>query len=350
MCKNIFKTKGHVRSFISISLICLVGIFASACGGGGSSSGTDIAEGVFLDSTVEGLGYRSGDITGVTDVEGTFRYEVGQPISFFLGGIQLGTVTAKARMTPIDLIAEAINASHPAVINLLRFLQTIDSDNDPANGIQISTLTTEMATGLDIDFTLSVIAFADSGAVQTAVSELTGVNGAARELISEKEALDHFQTTLDFIEDNPLPNVLTLTGDDAATYGSELNLTEFAFGTPVIVGPIPSLIATNDGVLQHVLNGTNDPSVAANAIVFISSDVGISMRINVNGESGLYLMACVDRTGAATLCENIELDVDNRTITFTDTVVQPSTSSTNTLGTAPLTLNGTLAWTAADDL
>ena len=75
-------------------------IFA-ACGGGGSSPppptggpppppATEV--GVFIDSPVEGLGYQSGGRNpGTTDAEGMFVYEVGQTLSFSVGGVRLGT-------------------------------------------------------------------------------------------------------------------------------------------------------------------------------------------------------------------------------------------------------------------
>ena len=356
MLENILKSQGPARSFSNIILACLLGIFVSACGGGGgggSSGGPDIAEGRFFDSPVEGLGYSSGSISGVTDASGTFQYEVGQSVSFFIGGIQLGTITPADIITPIELVSGATDENHPIVINILRFLQTLDQDGNPDNGIMISDVVTGLAADAGVDFSLSVEDFAANGDIQILIAELTGADGVARLLVDIAAAQEHFRETLANLMSDPPPpgptNTLTLTGDDAATYGNELVLTEFAYGRGDLTGLEQSLIATNDNVLQAITDGIVDEDAVANGIVFISSAPGISMRINVNGVSGLYLLGCTDISGTATPCDEISFNVANRTITFTDAVVQPSTSSENVLGTAPMTINGQLEWTAADE-
>jgi hypothetical protein len=98
-----------------------------------------VATGVFRDSTVIGLGYVSGAHSGVTDQSGAFTYETGLGITFSVGQINIGTVTtAKALITPIDLVAHGTGVSNQ-VLNIVRFLMMLDQDNDPSNGIQIST-------------------------------------------------------------------------------------------------------------------------------------------------------------------------------------------------------------------
>jgi Putative Ig domain len=112
-----------------------------------------VATGVFGDSTVIGLGYRSGSHTGVTDTQGRFTYEVGQGIAFFVGGINLGSApNPKALMTPVDLVANGTGTSN-YVINAVRFLMMLDRDGDPSNGIEISPAVTAAAAAWgQIDF------------------------------------------------------------------------------------------------------------------------------------------------------------------------------------------------------
>jgi len=112
-----------------------------------------VASGVFRDSTVIGLGYRSGSQRGVTDSHGHFTYEVGQSITFFVGGINLGTVpNPKALMAPMDLVANGTGTS-TYVLNVVRFLMLLDRDGDPSNGIEISPAVTAAAAGWgQIDF------------------------------------------------------------------------------------------------------------------------------------------------------------------------------------------------------
>jgi len=115
----------------------------SACGGGGSGSGTPpgtgvTASGVFLDAEVEGLTYQSGSSAPrTTDANGTFTYTVGQPLTFSIGGVQLGTLTdGAARCTPDDFVVP---------LNIARFLQTLDADGNPDNGIDLTIASAALA-------------------------------------------------------------------------------------------------------------------------------------------------------------------------------------------------------------
>jgi hypothetical protein len=94
--------------------------------------------GVFLDGPVENLFYSTASKKGFTDASGTFRYEAGETaITFSLGDIVLGTGTPKPIMTPIDLVPGAVDQNDQGVVNISRFLQTLDLDGIHGNGIQI---------------------------------------------------------------------------------------------------------------------------------------------------------------------------------------------------------------------
>lgn len=110
----------------------------SACGGGGPAP-SQTATGFFIDSPVKGLSYTSGGQAGVTDADGRFIYEVGQPVTFSLGKLVLGSITVDKnnRIFPVDLVSGASDETHPKVSLMARVLQTLDSDNDPNNGITI---------------------------------------------------------------------------------------------------------------------------------------------------------------------------------------------------------------------
>ena len=138
-----------------ISAVTL-GFFVAACGssGGGAGSPT-VKKGVFLDSAVEGLKYESGGQSGITDVNGTFSYEEGQSIRFSLGGIVIGEAVAQSVMTPVELVEGAKDETHPIVVNIGRFLQSLDDDGDPTNGIKISQNIRTLAEGQIFNFGVS---------------------------------------------------------------------------------------------------------------------------------------------------------------------------------------------------
>ncbi|WP_417517718.1 hypothetical protein [Marinobacter sp.] len=195
------------KALLASSLFAL-----AACGGGGSSSDTkapvkpleppETAQGVFLDSEVEGLNYTSGRLSGLTDSAGIFRYEVGQPVTFSVGDIVIGTATGAETITPLDLVAAASDTSNSVVINIARFLQTLDDDGDPDNGITLLESVRALAANEAIEFNQPVTEFEDDGNVQTVVSTLTAVTTAgARMLVTAAAAQTHLDATLAAMND-----------------------------------------------------------------------------------------------------------------------------------------------------
>ncbi|MBF0172644.1 MAG: hypothetical protein HQL83_04245 [Magnetococcales bacterium] len=139
------KRKKNGRVLSLVSLLCL-STLANGCGGGGDSGSASTAAsppaevlvGKFLDGPTDGLNYRtSGNDSGATDAKGQFTYVSGESISFYLGGLPLGSTSARGVITPIDLVSGGY-VDHDEVVNLSRFLQTLDEDGNPSNGITIS--------------------------------------------------------------------------------------------------------------------------------------------------------------------------------------------------------------------
>ena len=174
-----------------------------------------VLSGVFTDSAVEGLTYTTTTQSGVTDASGTFQYQAGESVVFSIGTFQLGeSATAAAEMTPLDLISGAVlpttfnellrlanetRQGEPDVVafiklvNVLVFLQALDSDKDASNGITIADGMGAIIDSVTIDITVDFDEFKSS----TALIEL--MNAAVTgDLISSgfiKEpgaALNHF--------------------------------------------------------------------------------------------------------------------------------------------------------------
>lgn len=131
------------RYILILTLIATPLLAGSQCAfffssGGGSSSSDDeddraglvvkVSDGQFIDAPVQGVNYISGSLSGVTGSNGEFQYETGNTVRFFIGDIALGgEVGGKAMITPLDLVENgAIDT--PAVINIARLLQSLDSD------------------------------------------------------------------------------------------------------------------------------------------------------------------------------------------------------------------------------
>lgn len=121
----------------------------TACGGGSSPTSATVTPQVatFIDSPVEGLAYQSASRRGLTDRNGNFPYTPGETVTFSIGNMVLGSVTPTGnKVTPLQIVPGASSAADARVTRILRTLQTLDSDGDLNNGIQISAWAREVAS------------------------------------------------------------------------------------------------------------------------------------------------------------------------------------------------------------
>ena len=191
----------------AIAMVASLGLVA--CGG------TDTATGVFKDSKVSGIHYESGGQQGTTDADGTFTYEVGQPVTFSIGGVTIGTATGKSVMTPLDLVTNGSGTS-TTVRNIARFLQMLDFDGDPSNGITISTAVQNAAANWSaVDFTTSDI---ESELVsKNIVSDAASVDGTTHTVPDATTAAAHLQSTFLCTYAGAFRG--TYSGDDSGNFG-----------------------------------------------------------------------------------------------------------------------------------
>ena len=148
-----FKINGINLGLAFTILTLLITTISCSSGGGSDNSITNAPlTGVFLDSPVAGLGYETDTLQGVTGPGGVFSYHRGESIRFFIGDIELGEIEAMPIITPVDCVEGAIDETHPMVTNMLIFLQAIDFDNNPENGIDLTELMHQEAIGMHLDF------------------------------------------------------------------------------------------------------------------------------------------------------------------------------------------------------
>lgn len=215
-------------------------LLLSACGGGGSSP-AQTATGYFIDSAVSGLTYTSGAQSGVTGTDGSFTYEVGQPITFKLGNIVLGTVTVdkNKRIFPVDLVSGASDETHPKVSLMARLLQALDSDGNPSNGITIDDTTRAAMT--------KVIDLASTDPADALSQIQTFLQSKSITLVDENTAQAHVRANLikEFAgtwtgsfaggDNGPCEVTLSDTGNISGFCTSNYNNTPFAFAVSGIV-------------------------------------------------------------------------------------------------------------------
>jgi hypothetical protein len=189
-----------------------------ACGGGGGGSSPAVATGQFTDSPVKGLQYRTASQSGETGANGEFRYLPGETVTFFVGDITLGAAVGATKVTPFDLAGIAPPATIPnsgqttvafdQAINLAVFLQTLDADGNPANGIEIPTQIRTMTSGLTLDFKQKGNNFASTFALRKLVGSgrTAGLWGGVNAIRTPTLAIKAMYATLGI---TPVLNLLT---------------------------------------------------------------------------------------------------------------------------------------------
>jgi len=170
------------------ALACAVAL--TGCGGGSSSDGGSDAPaenartGVFTDSAVAGINYRTspGNRSGSTNALGEYDYVDGDTVTFMIGGIPLPSVPATGRVTPADM---ASDEQPDQVTNILRLLQSLDQDGDPDNGITIPGQTHTDLANAQLDLAQPAASF------ETAYdSEVRSQTNS--DLVSAEDAETHF--------------------------------------------------------------------------------------------------------------------------------------------------------------
>ncbi|MCU7932099.1 MAG: hypothetical protein KZQ90_14955 [Candidatus Thiodiazotropha sp. (ex Codakia rugifera)] len=200
------------RLFSFFSLLLLISCGGGGGGGGGSTTPTT-ATGVFKDNNVTGVTYTSGAQSGTTGSDGSFIYETGQPVSFNLGNVTLGSATGKSVITPIDLVPGG-SSSSTEVLNLVRFLLMLDTDGDPSNGITVSSAVQAIAENWSaVDFTTGNL----SSELVTIISDASSADGTSHTLPTTNTAQNHLETTLRCVRAGAYSG--TFSGDDSGPFG-----------------------------------------------------------------------------------------------------------------------------------
>lgn len=147
-----------------------------------------ILTGKFIDSPVANLKFSTPSGNGRTNESGEFYYKTGEQITFSIGELTFPAITARETITPLDLYS-ADSVVQPDVKNLARLLQTLDTDNNPDNGIVLP----DAADRFNLD--QSIVLNHDASFESTAIPALQGI-GINTALVGEGEALTHLSNSL----------------------------------------------------------------------------------------------------------------------------------------------------------
>ncbi len=160
------------------------------CGGGGGSSspgtgGPATTQGHLVDSGVKGALYVCGTQRGTTDESGLFVCDANATsVTFYIGKLLLGWTawpTPDGDVRPQDLAGvPRTTFNDPEVIKIAQFLQSLDKDGNPENGIEIdSGMAARFDTGVQIK--------------NVNLDELIATAGVTA--VDAQSALEHLQNT-----------------------------------------------------------------------------------------------------------------------------------------------------------
>jgi len=159
--------------------------------------------GHYFDSAVKGVDYKCGDFKGTTDSNGTFQYEKDKDCLLTLGDNLILRELNSSELSKYKGIIVEKNVSRAV------FLQTLDSDGDASNGIEIIDSVKKKIADMNVSSVLIDDALTQ---FQDALIGTEGYNGS---LIDVDKAKAHLVDTIKSLQDN---------GDDVVGNG-DLNMT-----------------------------------------------------------------------------------------------------------------------------
>jgi hypothetical protein len=146
-----------------------------------------------IDSPVIGIDYAcsNSSTNGTTNENGTFQYDVNcDTITFSIGGVTVYSTTSvpsDEKLYITDLVGVVrTDTNNSTVLNISRFLQSLDDNNNPYDGINITN---------DVKISLNS-ATLDLSANPTVTDLNTTLTNLGKTLISESDAVAHFTYTL----------------------------------------------------------------------------------------------------------------------------------------------------------
>lgn len=201
--------------------VYLFATIVSACGGGGgggsdpssTSPTATLKKGQFVDSPVANLEYQSGSTSGVTDSNGYFEYSAdGDLVTFSIGGQILGTARTGPQVHVFDLASAGDQTDATRGWRIAQLLQTLDSDGDTTNGIQLSSQTKAIIlTQPTIDFSLDAAAW--DAQLQTLAAK------SSTNVVPIAQAVEHAQSTISTVSSCVVANA-TFPFYDESNLGS----------------------------------------------------------------------------------------------------------------------------------
>ena len=174
------------KNLIQVSVLTAAVLVLNGCGGSDSTTTPVAATGTafYVDSAVEGVSVTCGSTMSTTDVNGQFMYEEGQDCMFRIGDIVLRRES--------DLYQDKVVMEDN--LQTAQFLQSMDYDGNPDNGIMIHPQTAEVMAQNGI----SQMPNNDQELADACVNMQDANIGYQGEFVYEQDAQEHMNRTMEW--------------------------------------------------------------------------------------------------------------------------------------------------------
>ena len=304
------------KTSLSLAVISILGISFTGCGDDGDSVVTKT--GTFKDSLVHGIEYSCGSTVGITNMSGHFNYTSEcDEVNLFIGGVNFGSVSTDVisdyddTVYPVDLLnVDRNNTTNTSLVNMIRVFQTLDDDNNPYNGIEISEETRIALENVSIDL----------ASPDTTLSDLEYIaNAAGKILIDSDYAIAHYEDTLR----NDLNLTVRTVPPAPAVYDTVQTPTNSDITQVTINGVSGSSIFINGEDINQTIDNSNSASITLDTSGGDGEIANIvTLKDILNQESDEFNAVLIKDTISPVLeIEDLTIDEnsdENITITATD--------------------------------
>lgn len=293
------KSDKHRLSAPSFYIVTFFSLLLAGCGGGGSSSPSPVSptvqSGVFVDSAVSGLTYTTATQSGTTDASGSYKYVAGETVKFYLYGKEIISTPAYGLLTPFDNSSQSLVSDYS--LNLIRFLVTVDTDSNPANGITLPAFTGTFNVNFDQDMT----AFENDANLASFLTTYAG--GKTLEPLAS--AVTHFNGTVQSSSDS---YVLQLAGKTASSVVTNNHCSNsITAGWQYTLGASSAILVGSD-----TFNSSSIDATVAAAVCTVGATTTLTVPYNTIAAGDLF--DCAPSCSYKALNHvAVITDVDNRT-------------------------------------
>lgn len=284
-------------------------------------------QGTLVDAPIANIAYQSTSHSGRTTASGQFDYVADETTTFSIGSFTLGAMTNNAIDTDkkvffTDIFGLDRGTTTPTkLVNALRFIQSLDTDNDPStSNITIpETAHTALNTAINLDST-------SEANLQTQMQKVH----ASRTLKTALEARQHFAATLSSngVQTFAAPTLTITSATSSVTEGSATTLswsttnaesctasngwsgTKATSGTNVTTGNLST--TTTFTLMCEGLGGSVSKAVSINTTApagvsdvdgntYGTVTIGVQTWLNKNMNVGTMLAAATNQTNNGTV-------------------------------------------------